>query len=356
MIPTRAHFFLFVLLTFALLAACEPLAPSQTPQYIIVTGETPDVVVLASPTSPLAGTPQPTPVFAAGSGSGQSGGVVSTPLPTMTPPPLPTAAPTALLSACGQSTGQIYRSTFYSDVLGGEVPYQIYLPPCFFQTLARYPYVVLLHGTGFDETMWVDLDAPGAVDRGVTKETLPPMVLVMPDGGIVSELNDQPEQDSYAEVIVDELIPAVERDFCLWGSREGRAIGGISRGGFWAFSIALRHPDLFSAVGGHSPHFEPDNAGPDSNPLDLVQRASLDKTPLRIYLDHATGDYVGTFVTEFSQRLYARGIAHEYVINPTGNHDTAYWAAHVADYLAFYGARWPLNPAELPSCLEPSPQ
>jgi enterochelin esterase-like enzyme len=284
-----------------------------------------------------------------------AGGVVNTPLPSETPVPVATAIPSPTPFVCSERTGQIIRSSFASTILGGDVPFRMYLPPCFYDTLKRYPYVVLFHGTGYDEAMWEDLGAPTVMDLSITKGTLPPMVLVMPDGDALAELNDQPDGASYETLILDELIPSIEGDFCLWGSREGRAIGGISRGGFWAFSIAFRHPEAFSAVGGHSPHFDPDNAPPEVNPLDLASRVNLTKFPLRIYMDNAASDYVSTNVIRMSDILRERGIAHEYLINPTGDHDMEYWSSHVAEYLSFYGQLWPYDVSALPSCLEPSP-
>lgn len=351
MIPKRYLTLLFVCLTLAGLIACEPMAPAQSPQYVIVIGETPDAAATLAAQTPLPGQTVP-----AVTGVPGTGGVVNTPEPSATSVPIPTALPSPTPFVCDETMGQVFRTSFYSNVVGADVPYQVYVPPCFFDTLQRYPYVILLHGTGFDDSMFVDLDAHGALDRGISKGSLPPMVLVMPDGGAIAELNDQPDGFSYEDVILNELIPAVEGDFCLWGHKDGRAIGGISRGGFWAFSIAFRHPELFAALGGHSPHFQPDNAGPETNPMDLAQQVGLDKNPLRIYMDHATDDYVGAFAQVMSELLLGRNIRHEYVINPSGNHDPAYWAAHIADYLAFYGATWPLDVAQLPSCLEPSPQ
>jgi enterochelin esterase-like enzyme len=231
----------------------------------------------------------------------------------------------------------------------------MYLPPCFYQTLQRYPHVVLLHGTGYDETMWEELGAVTIMDQGIANGTLPPMVLIMPNGDFIAELNDQPEDRSYEAIILDELIPALETDFCLWGSRAGRAIGGISRGGFWAFSIAFRHPELFSALGGHSPHFEVDNAAPENNPLDLATELSLAKFPMRIYIDHSANDYVATNALGMSEILTANNIEHEYHANENGDHDMDYWTAHAAEYLTFYGEGWPRDIAALPSCLEPSP-
>ena len=53
MIPTKRYFLLFVYLTLTLLVACEPLAPDQTPQYVVVTGETPETFSIPSPTPPI---------------------------------------------------------------------------------------------------------------------------------------------------------------------------------------------------------------------------------------------------------------------------------------------------------------
>jgi len=337
MIPTKHFSHLFVWLTLILLVACEPLAPDQTPRYIVVTGETPQDIAWVSTSTPDVATPTPTSPPAT---------------PTVTAVPVPSPAP----FVCTQTEGQIVRLSFYSRIIGDEVPFRMYQPPCFYETFQRYPYVVLLHGTGYDEAMWEDIGVASILDAGIANGTLPPMVLIMPDGGELAEYNDLPDGESYESVLMDELLPMVERDFCLLSNREGRAIGGISRGGFWAFSIGLRHPDFFGAIGRHSPYFENGNALPEYNPLDLVQRVNATKFPQRIYLDHAANDIVGTNVSQLSSLLRERGIAHEYLIDPVGDHDMAYWQAHAAGYLQFYGETWPHDVMALPSCLAPSPE
>jgi len=344
MIPVKRALFLFACPTLLWLAACEPLAPDATPRYVIVTGETapaplPSVAPLAAGTPVVAGA-----VAAAG-----------TPTPAASATRAPTPGPTPTSFDCRERTGQVLRSSFVSDVIGDEVSFRMYLPPCFYETLQRYPYVVLLPGTGYDEAMWEDIGAASVMDQGIAKGTLPPMVLIMPDGGGLAEMNDQPDGQSYEAVILDELIPLAESSFCLWASPAGRAIGGISRGGFWAFSIALRHPEAFSAVGGHSPYFEPDNALPETNPLSLAGTANLAKLPLRIYLDNSASDYGSAGAQALADILTKRGIEHRHVVNQNGAHDMEYWSAHVGEYLAFYGARWPQNVGALPSCLAPSP-
>ena len=363
---------LFAFLTFGGLLACEPLAPDQTPQYVVVTGETPPptspaVLATVPPTQPTLtadGTPLTDGSLSTDGASlvddtsspGTAGGMVNTPEPSITPVPIDTAEPTATQFVCSEQQGQLLRLSYYSAIAEQEVYYRVYLPPCFYETFRRYPYTVLLHGTSFNDSMWRDLGVDNAMDDGIASGELAPMVLIMPDGGWVAEWNDLPRESSFEGMLLDELLPQVENDFCLWGSRQGRAIGGISRGGFWAFSIAFRNPDLFSAVGGHSPHFEPDNALPEFNPLDLAENLSFDKYPLRIYLDHGTDDYVLTYATRMAEILRGNGLPHDYLINPTGTHTMDYWRAHVAEYVAFYAQAWPTDPMALPSCLEPSPQ
>ena len=320
------------LLLLLLICACDPLAPviTPTPQIIIVTPEN-----TATP-APSATTP-----------------------PTSTLPPSPTpedtATPTAL--PCLADGGQIVAfDEFRSATAGENLKYRVYIPPCYQQTQARYPYVILLHGLQEDEQQWGDLGIQQALDQGIRLGALAPMIVVMPDMGTLGAEEAFPPQDSYETVVLDELMPAVERDFCTWNERDHRAIGGISRGGFWAYSIALRHPDIFGIVGGHSAAFDEGNAPADNNPLELALNAPfLASANLRMYLDNGAEDPAGTNLELFSNRLSSRGIAHSYIFSPVGGHDAAYWSAHLQDYLTFYGRDWPRQANELPSCLQPSP-
>lgn len=321
--------FLFALLLVA--TACEPLAPESTQQIIVVT---------SPPTLSLAATA--TPVF---------GGAVPTTNSILTPTrratATPTALPTATVPPCEVTEGTLFESSFASAIADGEIVYNIYLPPCFFESGRRFPYVILLHDTGDDFTQWADLGTKEALDRGAAQS--PPLVVVMPDGGDFARNGDFAEGASFEDIILEELIPELERTYCLWTEAPGRGIGGISRGGFWAFSIALRYPHLFGRVGGHSPTFAPDNAPGTHNPLALAEGAGGIEN-LRIYLDNAQNDSNGANVIVFSNTLRSRGIAHTYVINAVGGHDNDYWRSHLSEYLDFYRQGLPASLSELPSC------
>ena len=252
--------------------------------------------------------------------------------------------------------GQIVYDSFRSQITGGDVAYRVYLPPCYTALGRRYPYLIILHGlgTGMDDSQWDEMGLDEAADIGYAHGSLPPLLIVMPNGNDLHGYNPYDYDNSYERLIIEELMPTVESRFCTWNEPEARAIGGLSRGGFWAFEIVFRHPGLFSRVGGHSPAFFEEGPAPAFNPYYLVDEAEVPEGT-RIYLDHGAEDWTVTTVRYFAERLDRRGIDYTYVVNPIGDHTEAYWASHTADYLAFYTEGWPMDPAQLPSCHEPSP-
>jgi enterochelin esterase-like enzyme len=168
----------------------------------------------------------------------------------------------------------------------------------------------------------------------------------MPDGGDVAN-NTSGGPNSFEGVVLTDLIPYVEASYCAWPASAGRAIGGLSRGGYWALEIAFRHPDLFASVGGHSVALLDIAAGPAINPeqTGLVN----DLGPLRIYLDIGLEDYLRPHVERLHQGLVAIGRDHTWLLN-SGRHEEGYWQAHLGDYLTWYSAPWPLERSSYPPC------
>jgi poly-gamma-glutamate synthesis protein (capsule biosynthesis protein) len=219
--------------------------------------------------------------------------------------------------------------------------YAIYTPPCYTrsdQAERLYPVIYLMHGSdAVDTAYWLRLGLVEMLDAGIAAGALPPVIVVLPFGGEIANLN-QFGPVSWHRVVLDDLLPDVESAVRADSRREARAIGGISRGGFWAFNIAMQRPDVFAIVCGHSPFFHLDHWRP-ANPLFLAEDApNLDT--LRIWMDAGSDDYARPMVDLMHRRLDTRGIAHAYIVNPGGRHTRDYWAAHLFDYLVFYTAEW----------------
>jgi enterochelin esterase-like enzyme len=314
-----------LVLTGLLSAACDPLAPEPTSVAIALTS-TPRPTITPTPSNTPTATPSPTPTPV---------------LPTETP--VPSATPWR----CQDKIGSLVDLDFESEALGSEVTYRAYLPPCYDESGRRFPYVILMHGLAQDQTLWTDdLGVQRAMESGLALRGLPPMILIMPTGG--SE--DLPAGLVWEDVVIEELIAQVEATFCTWENREGRAVGGISRGGFWAYSMGLRHPDLFSAVGGHSAAFY-DDQPPGFNPLTLARGIDFPagQQP-RFWLDVGGLDPIRGNNETLVARLADAGVDVSFTVNPEGRHNAAYWAAHISEYLTFYGAAWPRDILDQPSC------
>jgi enterochelin esterase-like enzyme len=308
------------------LAACDPMSQAAIP--------TP------------ANTNTPTPTLTATA--------TITPTPSATPTPVLT--PTATPFPCDEGGEVVEIAPNRSASAGEDIPYRVYLPPCYQQTLRRYPLVILLPSQAGDPDEWEGLGLVSLLDAGIRSQVLPPMVVAMPVLGRSGGRDIFPPDPSYEGFLLDDLLPALNRDFCLYERREYRALGGLGRGGFWALSIGLRYPTVFGAVGGHSASL-PAEVPPAYNPPDIARNsADLSASGLRIYMDSGVQDTdVAAGLQRLSDRLTARQIAHTYLINPIGVADAAYWTSHLGEYLAFYGQPWPRDLGSLPDCRQPSP-
>lgn len=239
------------------------------------------------------------------------------------------AARPGLAQDCPTVNSTVERTAVHSERLGRDVGVTVVLPPCADQ-YTPLPYVILLHGSNRDDQHWVDLDVAGKLDIGIADKSLPPMAVVLPFGGDEANKN-QFGAGSWGEALVHDVIPGIEAAYPLSPAR--RAIGGISRGGFWAFHVALRYPAMFSAVGGHSAFFDANHAPDEFNPLDLALTV---ENPPAIALDRGIDDYAAPGLDMMDARLKRADIPHAYTIHPVGEHNDAYWSAHVGEYLAFY--------------------
>jgi enterochelin esterase-like enzyme len=285
--------------------------------------------------------PDPTPVVLPTRTPQPTATPTATPSPTATQTPSPT--PTATLTPC-LATGRVLTSTFPSAIQGMEQRYRIYLPPCYGASGRLYPTLYLFHGNIYTESHWDDLGVDEAAEAGIAQGTLPPFLIVMPFDGEIANSTSGGDW-SFEGVVVNELIPYIEDHYCAWPGREARALGGISRGGYWSLEIAFRHPDLVASVGGHSPALFPDNAGPLYNPL----TTGLDPQvgDLAIYFDIGEQDWLRQGIFDLHGAMEDAGIDHVWRLNP-GAHTDSYWAEHLAEYLTWYASHWPADEADYP--------
>ena len=187
---------------------------------------------------------------------------------------------------------------------GTQHTYWVYVP---FQYDRSHPASLMIFNDGQAfMNMEADLRVPNVLDNLIYRRELPVMLAVFINPG---RTPDQPEptlkewgdrttnrpteyntlDDRYARVIVDELLPALFKDYAISRDPDQHGIGGASSGAIAAFSVAWHRPDHFRKVlsligsfvnlrGGHAY-------------ADLVR--TTERKPLRVYLQDGRNDNRG---------------------------------------------------------------
>jgi S-formylglutathione hydrolase FrmB len=159
--------------------------------------------------------------------------------------------------------GRLHELTLRSPAMAGDVKVNVLLPERYSAHPShRYHVLYLLHGSGGSQVDWAEHGAQKLIDTAAARAHLPATITVMPDGGLEGYYSDWYGTDllnpaeriapAWATYDIDELIPYIDSHYPTIASRRGRAIAGLSMGGFGATSLAARNPGLFSAVGSFS--------------------------------------------------------------------------------------------------------
>lgn len=272
--------------------------------------------------------------------------------------PAPTPAVTPL-PPCYETQGRTEEGTFRSKAMLEKVTYLVHLPPCYdVYTDRRYPVLYLFHGWPMNQTHWLNLGMPDLADTWITWHLVAPFIIVMPGVGPDGDyIHTSGGDDSFEGMVVNELIPLVDSTYRTWDAPEARAVGGISRGAVWSLEIGLRHPELFSIIGAHSPALALNNPWREHDPYYLIRNGAPGQ---RLYLDGGTADWANAEARKFAAVAQEAG-AEVTLQTHTGAHVDALWQSGLGDYLFFYTRTWPAAAEDLPripgadELLEPKP-
>ncbi len=212
-----------------------------------------------------------------------------------------------------------------------------------------FPVLYLLHGLSDDHSAWTRWTSLERYAMNL------PLIIVMPDGGRSFYVNhkEQPFQ-AFERFMTDDLIRFTDRTFRTIPNRNGRALAGLSMGGYGAMRLALGRPDLYAAAvshsgalhQGHDPISPTDEwqkqwvpwfgkwpmGGPDDL-YALSERLPKSRRP-KLRIDCGRKDFLINANRAFHKHLKRIRYPHEYAEHP-GAHDWAYWDRHIKDTLSF---------------------
>jgi len=135
----------------------------------------------------------------------------------------------------------------YSEAVGGPVSFHVYLPPPYaLQPLRRFPVLYWLHGSGPGV-----LGIPALTQYfhdAIQARHIPPMIVVFPNGLPDGMWCDSKDGARPVEtMVIEELIPHIDRRYRTLADRSGRIVEGFSMGGYGAARFGLKHHRLFGA-------------------------------------------------------------------------------------------------------------
>lgn len=259
-------------------------------------------------------------------------------------------------------SGVLQRRSMPSHALGRNWDHIIYLPPGYENQNRKYPVLFLLHGNFGAPADFVDPgDIEGTANALIAAGKMAPAIIAMPDGGQSWYLDcgDLRMEDA----ILNEFIPFIEGSVRAIATRAARGIGGISMGGYGALRLAIRYPELFSALALMSPAVYADvppanssarSGAPfckvdehgKSNFSEAAWRAAdwpsfidnfdHNRWPMRVYLECGEQDEFGLAneARVLNEALTSRSLNTVFRLRP-GGHDWATWKAALPDVLTF---------------------
>ncbi len=266
----------------------------------------------------------------------------------------------------------LLSQSFHSTALDQAMKYSVYLPTEYTAPKAaeqRYPVVYLLHGVGDNERAWpVYGKVAKTADRLIENGSLPPMIIVMPDAKR-SWFVDSAEiggPGDYATAVRADLVAHIDARFRTVSARRGRAIAGLSMGGFGAMRLGFERPEVYAAVASMSAalwsRLKPDSVlseraerifdGSFGTPFDAKRFIALSPTAyfdrvsaypehLGIYLHAGDDDGFGTHISTLKLflKMQSAGIKAELRITD-GDHQWSLWRDHLGEVLRFFAAEF----------------
>jgi enterochelin esterase-like enzyme len=245
--------------------------------------------------------------------------------------------------------GTVERTSVTSDALGGRRQrVVVFLPPGYAQQpTRRYPVFYLLHGfPGRPDAFLLTVRAGVVEDILMAKNKIQPMILVMPFGstGTFSDkewANGVGRNSAWETFITRDLVRAIDSQYRTIPTGAGRALGGLSAGGYGALNIGLHHPATFGTLESWSGYELAANVHSvfGGNPAQLALNSPLLQVPRQAAALRRAGTYVWFYSgntdplrvqnAQFAAALGSARIPHRY-FTVGGGHNWSLWRGNAA--------------------------
>ncbi len=226
--------------------------------------------------------------------------------------------------------GEVRVVWYESKSVGGERSFRVYTPPGYETSKTRYPVLYLLHGSGQNENDWTEVGCANFIlDNLIAKQQAKPMLIVMPFGHPQpSHLSGEAppsgvSPSAFADDLLDQIIPTVEKSFRVSAKADDRALAGLSMGGGQTVSIGLTHLDKFHSIGVFSAGSN--TTDPVKQFPDLLSDAAATNEKMKvIWICAGDKDFALAGAQNLDKILTDHGIKYSFSTTP-GVHEWKVW-------------------------------
>ncbi|EJK84589.1 enterochelin esterase-like enzyme [Rhizobium sp. AP16] len=256
--------------------------------------------------------------------------------------------PGSILDTRNVAHGDLRLVTLHSKALNSERQMYIYTPPGYTDASKPLPVVYLYHGFGDTVASWVTQGrAPQILDNLLAEKKIEPMIVVIPDTetdipdaiaenfpGADRRKNFYPiNADAADRELTQDLIPYMKKHYRVRDNADGRAVVGLSQGGYQALVSGLSHLGTFGWVAtfsGVSTTTVPNKAVDAA----LNDPAKINKALRGFTVTVGSKDQVtGKDIAGLKATLDEKKIAHDYHEYPDLQHEMDVWRPSLVAFL-----------------------
>ena len=224
----------------------------------------------------------------------------------------------------------------------------VYTPAGYETSNKRYPVFYLLHGMGGDEEAWLTQGRTAQIlDNLIAQGKAEPMIVVMTNGNISQEaapgetsagfvppsMNLPKTMEGSFETSFMDVVKFIDSNYRTIAKKQGRAIAGLSMGGFHSKFISLNNPDTFDYVGLFSAALGVTD--PSISPIyqneDAKLKTQFGKKPALYWIGIGKTDFLIAANNAYRQKLDQLGYKYQYM-ETDGGHIWRNWRIYLTEF------------------------
>lgn len=242
--------------------------------------------------------------------------------------------------------GSVTRRWYDSPGNGMPRRVTIYTPPGYESSKDKYPVLYLLHGMGGDEEAWIALGRTSQIlDNLIAQGKAKPMIVVMTNGNVAQEaapgesslgyvkpsMQMDHTMDGKFEETFPDVIKFVESNYRVKAEKSGRAIAGLSMGGYHSLHISRFYPNTFDYVGLFSAAIMSNEKATSEvyKNFDSTLEAQMKNGCKLYWIGIGKADFLYKANEEYRAKLDKMGMKYTYV-ETEGGHTWTNWRVYLS--------------------------